>query len=430
MYPNPQDAVPLPPRPDLEQYRKRARELVKACHAGGDAVHLWATRWVDKLLGLYDDLPAFARQDAARRAQQITDFARERLGAQCALAQAQFVIARAHGFASWPRLVHHIDALAGADAGTSAFERAAEAVVHGDLATLERLLAEHPHLVRERSTRDHRSTLLHYASANGVESYRQRTPPNILAVARTLLDAGAEVDAEADVYGGGATTLGLAVTSSHPRAAGLQIPLADLLLARGARLDPDIVRYCLVNGCPEAAAHLADRGAPVGLEAAAGIGRLDVVAAHFAPGRRISKDDAADALVMAAWYDQRDVVAFLLDHGVDAAARRRRDGQTALHVASYCGSPALVELLLARGAPVNVADPVHGTPPLVWALHAWLAERRSNADDYKAVLRLLAEAGAEVKREWIDDERVRGDGELHGVLERRILGAPTRGGAP
>jgi ankyrin repeat protein len=126
---------------------------------------------------------------------------------------------------------------------------------------------------------------------------------------------------------------------------------------------------------------------------------------------------------MAAWYDRREVVAFLLDHGVDVAARRRRDGQTALHVACYSGYPALVELLLDRGAPVDVADPVHGTPPLVWALHAWLAESRSNADDYRAVLRLLAAAGAEVKRGWIDDDRIRGDRALHAVLEQRILDA-------
>lgn len=424
MYPNPQDAVPLPPRPDVEQYRRRAKELVKACREGGDAIPLWAARWVDRLFALHPDLPDFARQDARRRAEQITGFARERLGSDCTLSQAQFVLARAHGFASWPRLVHHIEALTGDRPDRSAFERAADAIVHGDLATLERLLAEHPALVRERSTRDHRSTLLHYTSANGVESYRQRTPPNILTIAGALLDAGAEVDAEADVYGRAATTLALAVTSSHPRAAGLQIPLADLLLERGARIDPDIVGYCLVNGCPEAAAHMAGRGAPVGLEAAAGIGRVEVVAAHFAPGRSVSRDAAADALVMAAWYGQRDAVAFLLDHGVDVAARRRRDGQTALHVACYCGYPALVELLLDRGAPVDVTDHVYRTPPLVWALHAWLAESRPNADDYKAVLRLLVAAGAEVRREWIDDERVRADGALHAALERGLSGAP------
>ena len=30
MYPNPQDALPLPPRPNLEQYKKLAKDLVKA----------------------------------------------------------------------------------------------------------------------------------------------------------------------------------------------------------------------------------------------------------------------------------------------------------------------------------------------------------------------------------------------------------------
>src|SRR5688500_13822233 len=256
MYPNPQDAVPLPPHPDLEPYRKRAKELLRAAREGGDAIRAWAARWVETLLELQPDLPDFARKDAGRRIGQVTDFARERLARDGSLSQAQFVIARAHGFASWPKLVHHLEGLAGADRGVSAYERGADAIVNGDLATLQSLLKEQPGLVRERSTRDHNATLLHYVSANGVESYRQKTPPNVLAVARALLDAGAEVDAEADVYGGGATTLALAVTSSHPRAAGLQIALADLLLERGAPMDPDIVRYCLVNGCPEAAAHM------------------------------------------------------------------------------------------------------------------------------------------------------------------------------
>ena len=34
MYPNPQDALPLPPRPNAQQYRKRAKELVKAGKSG------------------------------------------------------------------------------------------------------------------------------------------------------------------------------------------------------------------------------------------------------------------------------------------------------------------------------------------------------------------------------------------------------------
>ncbi len=271
-----------------------------------------------------------------------------------------------------------------------------------------------------RSSREHGATLLHYVSANGVENYRQKTPHNIVAIARRLLDAGAEVDAEADVYGGGATTLGLVVTSAHPRSAGVQNALTDLLIERGARVEAGVVRSCLMNGCPEAAAHMATRGATLDLEEAAGIGQTDLVAEFFEPEMRtVSPAEVARALITASWYDQRDAIRFLFDRGVDAGARHPTDGKTALHVAAYCGNVALVELLLQNGAPVNVRDDVYGTPPLVWALHAWLEERRESDADYRAVLRALANAGAEVKRECLDDDRLRADRELFALLSGR-----------
>ena len=60
---------------------------------------------------------------------------------------------------------------------------------------LKKLLREDPELIRARSTREHRATLLHYVSANGVESYRQKTPKNIVRITKLLLDAGAEAKA-------------------------------------------------------------------------------------------------------------------------------------------------------------------------------------------------------------------------------------------
>ena len=57
--------------------------------------------------------------------------------------------------------------------------------------------------------REHRSTLLHYVSANGVEDFRQKTPANIVEITRLLLKAGADVNAESESYGGRSTTLGL-----------------------------------------------------------------------------------------------------------------------------------------------------------------------------------------------------------------------------
>jgi len=434
MYPNPQDVLPLPPHPDVDHYRKRAKELVRACRAGGDAIHAWATRWIETLLELQPDAPARARRDAERHARQVADFARERLTrADCGLSQAQLVVARAHGFVSWTRLVRHLETTVRADSDVAVFERAAHAIVRGDLAAVEGLLAEHPGLAHARSSREHRATLLHYVSANGVENFRQRTPANIVAIATRLLDAGAEVDAEADVYGGGATTLGLVVTSAHPRQAGVQLALADLLIARGARVEAGIVRACLANGCPEAAAHLAARGAPLTLEEAAGIGRVDQVARSFEPPRAVSPAEGTAALLMASWYDQRDMVGLLLDRGVDVGAPTPQDGDTALHVAAYCGHAELVALLLGRGAPVNVRDAVYGTPPLVWALHAWLVEGRDHAEAYRAVLRALVDAGAEVKPEWIDDDRLRADRTLYLALSRRAersLGPQDGDGVP
>ena len=105
------------------------------------------------------------------------------------------------------------------------------------MATLKRLLDENPQLIRARSTREHQATLLHYVSANGVEGYRQKTPNNAAKVAEILLQAGAEVDAEAQVYDGGATTLGLAATSIHPEQAGVQDRLMEILLEHGAAID-------------------------------------------------------------------------------------------------------------------------------------------------------------------------------------------------
>jgi len=189
-----------------------------------------------------------------------------------------FVIARAHGFLSWPTLVKHIESLARARSPVSAFEAAADAIVTGDVATLTRLLREHPELIRARSTREHRATLLHYVAANGVENYRQVTPTNIAEITEILLAAGAEIDGEADVYGGGCTTLGLVATSAPPAIAGVQRDVIDVLLEHGARMDlpgtggnqQPLVRACLANGQPDAAEYVASRGAPLDLPGAAG----------------------------------------------------------------------------------------------------------------------------------------------------------------
>ena len=186
MYPNPQEALPLPPHPNVEQYRKLAKELVKACRSGDpEAIPGWSVRWVTSLA------VRLAKSDASRDEREIAEaagrverFAREEVdvgagpAARCSLTSAQFVIARAHGFLSWQKFVKHIESVVLTGSSVSAFEAAAQAIVSGDLETVKRLLRQHPDLIRARSTREHRATLLHYVSANGVEGYMQVSPKN------------------------------------------------------------------------------------------------------------------------------------------------------------------------------------------------------------------------------------------------------------
>ena len=103
------------------------------------------------------------------------------------LADAQLVVARLYYFESWPKLLRHIDTLVRKDRRVGRFEDAADAIIAGDVATLTALLRANPELVYQRSTRAHEAPLLHYVAANGVEDYRQVSPPNAVEVATVLL---------------------------------------------------------------------------------------------------------------------------------------------------------------------------------------------------------------------------------------------------
>jgi hypothetical protein len=354
-------------RIDPEQSRKQAKELVKA-HKAGDRRALDRIRW---------NHPRFRGQDDAQIAT-----------AHFALADAQLVIARQHHFTSWRHLLAHVRQES-SDPAVARFEGAAVAIVTGDIETLRDLLSRHPELIHQRSRRAHRSTLLHYVSANGVEDVRQLTPPNILEIATLLLDVGAEA------YGGGSTTLGLVSTSAHPRARGVQIALIDLLLARGARIDgehalPKLVSAALANGCPEAAVALASRGAHVKtLYAAAGIGDLAWVRERFVGADPVERERA---MLVAAQQGHLAIVTFLLDAGVDVHAS---DGMTAMHHASAGGHLALMEELLRRGARLEALNGYGGS---VLSSTLWFAHHVHDADfvqrDYPRVVAWLVAAGA------------------------------------
>jgi ankyrin repeat protein len=245
---------------------------------------------------------------------------------------------------------------AGDDGGSAAlerddldrlFERAADAVALGELETLRELLDDAPELVHARSPRPHRATLLHYCAANGTEDPRQRTPPNAPAIAQLLLDRGADVEAACKLYGGGARTMGLLLTSAIPRAAGLDGELVRVLARGGARIsgaggDGPLVT-AILHGSPRAAEALAEAGAPI------------------------------DSLFTAAGLDRATELARLLAAGAELDARFH-DGSTALHAAAIMGCAGAAGYLLARGADPTLRDRRWGNTPAAAARHFGHAE--------------------------------------------------------
>ena len=410
---------------------------MRACKLGDpEAIHEWAARWAETLARAITTDSSGYRAGVERQWQKVQK-SNERV-ARSRLADAQFFVARCHGFASWPKFVKHIEALTRSNSGIWDFELVVDAIVNGDVSTLSKLLSDNPELVRARSTREHRSTLLHYVSANGVEDFRQKTPKNIVEIANLLLEAGADVNAESDAYGGRSTTLGLTATSCHPEEAGVQLPLMELLIERGAIIDgPDggsAVVSCLRNGRGEAAEFLAKRGARLDLEGAAGVGRLDIVGSFFNEDGSLrppaTPKQMKDGFAWACEFGRTAVVDFLLEKGMEVDGKLPHNGQTGLHWAACGGHANTVKLLLERGAPVDAKDESFGGTPLGWALYAW-----GNAPDtverghYEAIA-LLIRAGARLDSQWFegDDEdrqrtvrKLRRDPRMQAALRGELL---------
>jgi ankyrin repeat protein len=481
----------LPAHPSLEQYKKQAKELLKSCRSG-DSETLRRMKESHRRLDKVPDsaLPAKVTLSGAqlvlarehgfeswhKLAKHIEELAGEpspatlwRLTETALIAgdvpalesllhhygerirghqpshddplapdyqtdDAHKLILSMHQFETWDQFAAHTESLEDRSSPTARFEAAADAIVNGEVATLETLLHRNPELVRARSTRKHHSTLLHYVGANGVEAFRQRTPKNAVQVVEALLRAGAEVDAVAGMYGG-TTALGLVATSIHPVRTGVQGALIDSLLDHGASLDravaPDytdgsLVNACLANGRGEAAEFLVSRGAPLDLEGAAGVGRLDIVKSFFEEDGSLkpaaTTAQMKNGFARACSYGRTDVVEFLLDHGMEVGAplprHGMRRGHTALHVAALGGHGDSVKALLRRHAPVDAKDDF-GTTPLTLALTAWGNHGTASPGRYYQVVALLVAAGAKV--DGLASEKARDDPQMLAALRGETL---------
>jgi ankyrin repeat protein len=361
-------AVPF--QSPLSSYEQQAESLLAGQRAGDgtalDLFHRKHPRFLDEKIKW---LPKFIPDD-------------EIGAATLSLDDARLAIARSYDFLDWPSLAAYVEAV-GREGPVLEFESAVEAVVGGDLAALAQALRRDPGLVRARSNRVccfdppvHRATLLHYVAANGVEAHRQRTPANAVNIARALLEAGAEPDALADMYGAECTPMSMLVSSSHPAEAGVQVPLVEVLLEFGADIEGRGTRKwggplstALIFGKTDAAKALAQRGARVDLPAAAGLGLIDQAAALLAAADALARHRA---LSLAAQQGHAAIIGLLLDAGEDPNRYNPESNHphtTPLHQAVLGGHEAVVRLLVARGARLDMRDTIWHSTPLGWALH-------------------------------------------------------------
>jgi len=194
-----------------DQLARQAQRIHEAHRSGNRAVATHVTCWHPELVG--------------HSVEQIMNH-------HLTLADSRETIAREYGFGGWGDADQR-----GTRPPDPHFEAAVDALLAGDVESLRTALRRYPSLASATSSFGHRSTLLHYVGSNGVETYRQVVPLNLAEVAQTLLDAGANVNGTAEMYGGGSTTIALLITSSHPAEAGVIDDVVRVLLDAGAEAD-------------------------------------------------------------------------------------------------------------------------------------------------------------------------------------------------
>jgi ankyrin repeat protein len=307
----------LPERPDLDQLRRRAKELRDAARRGDPAA-------ADR----------FARHHPKAGHGEVT------------LAAAQLVIARESGFASWPRLKAEVDADASTQRGVPDF---LAACVDGHLGHAADMLRDDPGLAR----RDLRAATLlgdadvvrqmlglDPAAAVGIDDERgwppllyacyspwPRIDPDRAAgsaeVVRLLLDAGASPNTNDGGRLRYRSALKGSVETDNPG-------VTEVLLEAGALPDP---------------------GQPV-VEA---VGRRDhrCLRLLLAHGARVERTWALGA---AAYHDDAVAMSLLLDALASAGLDAARRATESLPDAAANASPPVVAALLDAGADPNATD--------------------------------------------------------------------------
>ena len=357
----------LPERPNLEQLKRQAKDLLRSARANAP-----------QALARFRTLPAFADASDAVLAR-----------APLALHDAQSVIAREHGFASWNALRERVETL------TLEFGAAAvafvEAATDGRRDRAQRLLTLHPDIVNAdlyaalvagNAARVEALFLadaalaaqaggprgwepIHYVCHCSVAAGRDADDRRrgLVAIARRLLALGADPNARfpwlhhgvrRPVLWGAVCVTGL-------------LPLAELLLDAGA--DPN-------------------DGVTLTLAASGGdVAALDLLLAHGADVSHPWATDGAQPLhAILTWGSDPAGPRWLLDHGADPDSVFAADGETPLHVVARSWDATMAELLASHGANLNRRRTDGRTPLAVAELNGnrevadWLLAHGATSD--------------------------------------------------
>jgi ankyrin repeat protein len=334
----------LPAKPDLDQLRHQAKDLLRAARSGDPG--------------------------ARRRIEAVSG--------PRTLAAAQLALAREYGFPSWAKLKAEVErrTLELADA-VEAFCRACVSDRPGRAA---RMLAETPELagynlaiavllgdadrVRAELERDPRLatrrdpqtgwTALHAACASRLYQLDPALAGGLAAVARLLVDAGADPLAASPRW----TPLGCAIAATSTGAGNR--PIIELLLAEGARAnDEDLYLAGFAHDRHELLPLLLanrEESGNLARALAAPVGNDDVVSARVlleagADPRDYLDDDGKP--VPAVWAAASagcsiELIELLIDHGADPRLTGP-DGRSPYRLATSAGRTELLELLHRRG---------------------------------------------------------------------------------
>ncbi len=245
--------------------------------------------------------------------------------------------------------------------------RAVELLDAGDADGLHSYLQTHPELVQQHVAFEggnyfRNPRLLEFVAENPVR--RGKLPPNIVEIARIILDEGGKADQSSMD-----SALALVCSGRVPRECRVQIPLIELLCDYGA--DPNAaMQPAVAHGEFAAVDALLRRSAILKLPAAAAIGDLDNARKALPVA---TAEERHRALALAAQFGHADIVRMLLDGGEDPNRYNPigvHSHSTPLHQAAVNGHMDVVRLLTEHGARLDIKDILfHGTP-LGWAEHS------------------------------------------------------------